>query len=196
MLTSSIAAFLDPDRLKALAEDLGCVSRTRKHHAGLMTIAAILSALRHGPDTEGRWLDAQSLYERLGGRRGGATAFRDKLRDLEPVFRELLRRRVLSLHENNRALRGRLSAFADVLIPDGCAFKIAAALAGIWPGTGTPAEFKLHAVYSARAGSPTCGAAPAASTTTRASARPPGCATRSTSGTWAIRTTTASSTRS
>lgn len=152
VLTSSIAAFLDPDRLKALAEDLGCVSRTRKHHAGLMTIAAILSALRHGPDTEGRWLDAQSLYERLGGRRGGATAFRDKLRDLEPVFRELLRRRVLSLQENNPALRGRLSAFADVLIPDGCAFKIASALAGIWPGTGTPAEFKLHAVYSVRAG--------------------------------------------
>ena len=152
VLTPSIASFLDPDRLKALAEDLGCVSRTRKHHAGLMTIAAILSALRHGPDTGGRWLDAQSLYERLGGRRGGATAFRDKLRDLEPVFRELLRRRVLSLQENNPALRGRLSAFADVLIPDGCAFKIASALAGIWPGTGTPAEFKLHAVYSVRAG--------------------------------------------
>lgn len=152
VLTSSIASFLDPDRLIALAEDLRCVARNRKHHAGLMVIAAILSALRHGPDTEGRWLDAQSLYERLGGRRGGATAFRDKLRDLEPVFRELLRRRVLSLQENNPALRGRLSAFADVLIPDGCAFKIAAALAGIWPGTGTPAEFKLHAVYSVRAG--------------------------------------------
>ena len=45
-----------------------------------------------------------------------------------------------------------MSAFADVLIPDGCAFKIAAALAGILPGTGTPAEFKLHAVYSVRAG--------------------------------------------
>jgi hypothetical protein len=96
VLTSSIASFLDPDRLIALAEDLRCVARNRKHHAGLMVIAAILSALRHGPDTEGRWLDAQSLYERLGGRRGGATAFRDKLRDLEPVFRELLRRRVLS----------------------------------------------------------------------------------------------------
>ena len=152
VLTSSIASFLDPDRLKALAEDLGCVQRTRLHHAGLMTIATILSALRHGPDTEGRWLDAQSLYERLGGPHGGATAFRDKLRDLEPVFRELLRRRVLSLQENNPALRGRLSAFADVLIPDGCAFKIAAALAGMWPGTGTPAEFKLHAVYSVRGG--------------------------------------------
>ena len=39
-----------------------------------------------------------------------------------------------------------------MLIPDGCAFKIASALAGVWPGTGTPAEFKLHAVYSVRAG--------------------------------------------
>lgn len=68
------------------------------------------------------------------------------------MFRVLLRRRVLALQENRPALQGRLSAFADVLIPDGCAFKIASALAGLWPGTGTPAEFKLHAVYSVRAG--------------------------------------------
>jgi putative transposase len=68
------------------------------------------------------------------------------------MFRELLHRRVLALQEGRPALQGRLSAFADVLIPDGCAFKIASALAGVWPGTGTPAEFKLHAVYSVRAG--------------------------------------------
>lgn len=152
VLTSSIGSFLDPDRLQGLAEDQGCVSRQVKHHAGLMAIALILSALRHGPDTEGRWLDAQGLYERLGGARGGSTGFRDKVRDLEPMFRVLLRRRVLALQEGRPALQGRMSSFADVLIPDGCAFKIASALAGIWPGTGTPAEFKLHAVYSIRAG--------------------------------------------
>lgn len=67
VLASSIGSFLDPDRLQALAEDLKCVERRVKHHAGLMAIALILSALRHGPDTEGRWLDAQTLYERLGG---------------------------------------------------------------------------------------------------------------------------------
>jgi hypothetical protein len=36
----------------------------------------------------------------------------------------------------------------DVLIPDGCAFKVARALSGLHPGTGTAAELKLHAVYS------------------------------------------------
>ena len=151
VLSSSIGAVLDPDRLQALAEDLGCVERARKHHAGLMTIALILSALRHGPDTQGRWLDAQSLYERLGGRHAGPSAFRAKVQALEPVLRELLGRRVRGLQENTPALEGRLSAFADVLIPDGCAFKVASALAGVWPGTGTPGEFKLHAVYSVRA---------------------------------------------
>lgn len=152
VLASSIGSFLDPDRLQALAEDQGCVERKVKHHAGLMAIALILSALRHGPDTEGRWLDAQTLYERLGGPHAGATAFRDKVRALEPMFRVLLRRRVLALQQGRPALQGRLSAFAEVLIPDGCAFKIASALAGVWPGTGTPAAFKLHAVYSVRAG--------------------------------------------
>jgi hypothetical protein len=38
-----------------------------------------------------------------------------------------------------------------VLIPDGCAFKLASLLAGIYPGTGQPAEMKLHAVYSVKA---------------------------------------------
>jgi putative transposase len=45
--------------------------------------------------------------------------------------------------------------FADVLVPDGCAFKVAAALSGVYAGTGTDAELKLHAVYSVRAGGPT-----------------------------------------
>ena len=42
--------------------------------------------------------------------------------------------------------------FADVRVPDGCAFKVAAALSGLYPGTGTDAELKPHAVYSVRAG--------------------------------------------
>ena len=32
------------------------------------------------------------------------------------------------------------------------AWPLESSLAGIWPGTETPAEFKLHAVYSVRAG--------------------------------------------
>jgi hypothetical protein len=51
-------------------------------------------------------------------------------------------------------LRDRLARFADVLIPDGCAFKLAAALSGLSQGTGTPAELKLHTVYSVRANGP------------------------------------------
>ncbi len=50
-------------------------------------------------------------------------------------------------------LRGRLARFTDVLIPDGCAFKLANALSGVYKGTGQPAEFKLHAIYSVGHGS-------------------------------------------
>lgn len=39
-----------------------------------------------------------------------------------------------------------------MLIPDGCAFKLANALSGVYRGTGQAAELKLHAVYSVRAG--------------------------------------------
>jgi hypothetical protein len=49
-------------------------------------------------------------------------------------------------------LSGRLATFADVIIPDGCAFKVASVLSGVHPGTGNPAELKLHAVYSVRTG--------------------------------------------
>ena len=49
-------------------------------------------------------------------------------------------------------LRGRLAHFADVLIPDGCGFKLAKALSGVYAGIGVPAQMKLHAVYSVAAG--------------------------------------------
>ena len=152
VLTSSIGSFLDPERLQAIAEDHGAVERRVKIHTGRLIVALILSALRHAPDTEGRWLDAHTLYDRLGGPPVKPTALRTKIQQLEPTMRVLLRRRVFALQEGTPALQGRLQNFADVLIPDGCAFKIASALAGILPGTGTPAEFKLHAVYSVRAG--------------------------------------------
>lgn len=151
LLAESWGSFLDPDRLQALAEDLGCAQRHRALHAGMLTIAVILAALQQGPDTQGRWLDAHALCERLGGGSVKPSALGEKIRALEPVFRILLHRRVVQLAAQRSALRGRLKDFADVLIPDGCAFKIAAALAGVSPGTSSPAEFKLHAVYSLRA---------------------------------------------
>lgn len=154
VLTTSIGSFLDAARLHALAWDLGCVARNRKHHAGLVTVALILSALQQGADTQGRWLDAQTIYERLGGRSTGPTSFRNALRKMEPLFRVLLRRRFETLGRDQPELRGRLRGFADVLMPDGCAFKIAAAMAGLYPGTSNAAEFKLHAVYSVRSNGP------------------------------------------
>ena len=118
VLTSSIGPFLDPDRLQALAEDLGCVHRNRDHHAGLVADALILSALQQGADTQGRWLDAQTVYERIGGKSTGPTSFRNTLRKLKPVFRELLRRRFETLGQQTPALQGRLRDFVDVLMPD------------------------------------------------------------------------------
>lgn len=145
---------LDPERILALAEDMRVTQRKRVHHAGLVIDSLILSALQRSTDTEGRWLDAQRTYEMLGGKRSGATSFRNQVRKLAPVMHRLLRRRLskLATRAQDDELRGRLEHFRDVLIPDACAFKIAKALSGVYPGTGTDAELKLHAIYSVGAG--------------------------------------------
>lgn len=145
---------LDPERILGLAEDMRVTRRKRVHHAGLVIDSLILSALQRSTDTEGRWLDAQRTYEMLGGKRSGTTSFRNQVRKLCPVMHRLLRRRlsVLAARATDDELRGRLQHFRDVLIADGCAFKIASALSGVYAGTGTDAELKLHAVYSVGAG--------------------------------------------
>jgi hypothetical protein len=101
----------------------------------------VLSAFERSTDTEGRWLDAQRTYEALGGPEAGK---------LLPVLSELLRRRTRQLAEQapTAALRGRLRDFTNVLVPDGCAFKVARALSGIYPGAGQDAELELHAVHN------------------------------------------------
>jgi len=150
----SALEMLDPALIEAQAEDMRLVERQRVHHAGLVVVALVLSALQRSTDTQGRWLDAQRTYESIGGARSGKTSFRNNVRKLVPLMNRMLRRRLVKLAERaqDNALRGRLMHFADVLVPDGCAFKLAVALSGMYPGTGTDAELKLHAVHSVRAG--------------------------------------------
>lgn len=145
---------LDPELILALAEDMRIARRKRVHHAGLVINSLILSALQRSTDTQGRWLDAQRTYEMLGGKRSGATSFVNQGRKLVPVMHRMLRRRLgkLAARADDAELRGRLQHFRDVLIPDGCAFKVAKALSGVYAGTGTDAELKLHAIYSVGAG--------------------------------------------
>jgi hypothetical protein len=145
-------SYLDPDRIDALAEDMRIVQRHRVHHAGLVATAFVVSAFDGGTDTEGRILDAWQTYKALGGTPSSETSFRRMAHKMAPVLKRLLKRRLRQLSKQaHPELRGRLESFADVLVPDGCAFKLAAALSGSYPGTGQPAEFKLHAIYSVRA---------------------------------------------
>jgi hypothetical protein len=150
----SVVAMLDPDRIEAIAEDMRLFERKRVHHAGFLVCAFILSAFERSTDTEGRLLDARMTYEQLGGPPSGKGSFRRMAHKLLPVCHELVRRRLQALAKTapDGAMRGRLAKLADVIIPDGCAFKLARALAGLYPGTGTAAELKLHAVYSVRTG--------------------------------------------
>lgn len=150
----SVLAMLDPDRIEALAEDMRLIERKRTHHAGLVVCAFVLSAFERSTDTEGRLLDARMTYEQLGGPRSGKTSFRNLAHKLLPAQHRLLHRRLNALAKvlPDEAMRGRLTGLADVLIADGCAFKLARALSGLYPGTGTVAELKLHAVYSVKAG--------------------------------------------
>jgi hypothetical protein len=122
------------------------------HHSGLLVCALVLSSFRQS-EVEGRWLDAAATYRDLGGPETGMTSIRNMGRKMLPVMQTMLRRRTKQLAEQAKTLelRGRLETFHDVLIPDGCAFKLASVLSGISPGTGQPAELKLHTVYSVKA---------------------------------------------
>lgn len=150
-------SMLDPDRIQAIGEDLGVVRKHRVHHAGMLVCAMILAALQRGSDFEGRWLDVQAVYRALGGPDSGSTSIRKMGRRMRAVMNELMRRRMAQLIAETRdvELCGRLREFRNVLIADGCAFKLASALSGIYPGTGQPAELKLHAVYNVKAGTAT-----------------------------------------
>lgn len=152
-IEQSLVSSLDPALIEALAADMGVIERQRTHHAGLVVCALIVSAFERSTDTEGRLLDARKTYEMLGGPASGKTSFRKQVHKLVPVLQELLRRRLHALAKasQDRRLGGRLRDFADILIPDGCAFKLAQCLSGVYAGTGTASELKLHAVYSVRA---------------------------------------------
>lgn len=154
VVEASALEMLDPDIIEAQAEDMRLIERRRVHHAGLLIVALVLSALQRSTDTQGRWLDAQRVYETIGGARSGKTSFRKNVQKLVPLMNRMLRRRLKKLaeHTPDGELRGRLMHFADVLVPDGCGFKLASALSGVYAGTSTDAALKLHAVYSVRAG--------------------------------------------
>jgi putative transposase len=155
VVESSAMSLLDPDRLQAIAEDLRVVERRRGYDAGLVAVSVVVSALQRSTDTEGRLADARRVYEMLGGGQTTESGFRKIARKIAPVLRELLNRRLATVAAGvaEPELRGRLSALGDVLIPDGCAFKLANTLAQTYAGTGQPSELKFHAVYSVRAGS-------------------------------------------
>ena len=154
VIESSAMSLLDPDRLQAIAEDLRVVERRRGYDVGLVVVSLILSALQRSTDTQGRLIDARRVYETLGGGPTRESGFRKVARKVGPVLRELLKRRLTALATTATSpeLRGRLSRFRDILIPDGCGFKLASALASSYGGTGQESEMKLHAVYSVRAG--------------------------------------------
>lgn len=154
VVEESALSLLDPRRIQATAEDLGVVKLRRVHHLGLLVTSLVLSALERQTDTSGRWLDAQAVYKQLGGPSAGKTSFRNRTRQSAPVLQAMLDRQMKNLSDetDDFELRGRLAAFANVLIPDGCAFKLASVLSGYYPGTGNPAELKLHAVYCVKTG--------------------------------------------
>ena len=154
IVEASALSLLDPRRIQAMAEDLGVVKLCRTHHMGLLVTSLVLSALERQTDTSGRWLDAQQVYKDLGGPHAGKTSFRNRTRQSAPVLQQMLDRQMKKLSDetDNVELRGRLAAFTNVLIPDGCAFKLASVLSGYSPGTGNPAELKLHAVYCVKTG--------------------------------------------
>jgi hypothetical protein len=68
------------------------------------------------------------------------------VRKLVPLMNGMLCGRLKKLAERtpDTELRGRLLQFAEVLVPDGCGFKIAGALSGVYAGTGTDRDEREH----------------------------------------------------
>lgn len=154
VVAGSALAMLDPARIEAMAEDMRVIQLKRTHHVGLLVCSVILSAIERKTDTSGRWLDAQTVYEELGGPETGKTSFRNQTRKMLPVMGRMLQEHVAQIARESKEheLRGRLREFSNLLVPDGCAFKLASVLSGMYPGTGTPSEIKLHAVYNLKMG--------------------------------------------
>src|SRR5262249_32067611 len=82
------------------------------------------------------------------------SGFRKAARKIGPVLQEVVKRRLGGLAKSTASpeLRGRLGLLREILVPDGCAFKLASKLAPTYAGTGQDSELKLHAVYAVRAG--------------------------------------------
>ena len=136
VVEQSALEMLDPALIEAQAEDMRLIERHRVHHAGLLTVALILSALQRSTDTEGRWLDAQRTYESIGGARSGKTSFRNNVRKLVPLMDRMLRRRLKKLAERtpDSELRGQQMDRSRARRGRGGA-KVATALSGLYPGT-------------------------------------------------------------
>nr|MBK7067722.1 hypothetical protein [Deltaproteobacteria bacterium] len=138
---------LDPDRIQAIAEDLGAVERRSVHHAGLAVCAWVLSAFERGTDTEVGISTPTGPTVNSAGARGSARPGAIFRPSSNPSFANCCpcaTRRWLA--RAPAALRGRLAAFTDVLIPDGCAFKLANALSGVYKGHRHGGGVQLHAI--------------------------------------------------
>lgn len=151
-LTERFAWFLAPVRINAIAEDLRAMERVRQFDLGVVVLSVILSALSRSSDTEGRVRDAFALYRQIHTTVNATDeGFRKAMGRSATVLLHLLQQWMREASSVMAPLRGRLSFFKDLLLTDSTCFKLARALAGALPGSGTTAALKLHAIYSVRA---------------------------------------------
>ena len=152
-LDERFAWFLDPVRLNAIGEDLRVIERQRDLNLGIVVISVILSALSRTSDSEGRVRDAFAVYRQIDTTTTVTDeAFRKALGRAAVVLLHLLQQWMREVDQEfaDTALRGRLAFFKDLLITDSTSFKLARAMVGALPGSGSSAAFKLHAIYSVR----------------------------------------------
>lgn len=74
----------------------------------------VLSALERGSDTEGRWLDIQTTYRRLGGPDSGATSTRKMGRRMTRVIKALMKRRMIDIAAKNQKRRTKAAKVANI----------------------------------------------------------------------------------
>jgi hypothetical protein len=143
-VASSTLSLLDPDRIEAIAEEHADCRAAPASPCWRSVCAVVLSAFEQGlPKGAG---SMRSGYMKSLAGLSGSTSFRNMGRRMFPVMQTMLRRRVEELirETESHVLKGRLAAFRDVLIPDGCV-QARQHLVRDPPGTGQPAELKLHA---------------------------------------------------
>lgn len=139
--------------LQELARETGAVVRARKVDAAVLFWSVVLG---FGSGKARTLAGLRRAYERAAGKRIEESSFFNRFNaGFAKMLRLAFQRALLSMAAPERALRGALGEFADVMLTDSSIVRLHAMLERCFAGCRTnhsPAALKLHAIMSVKGG--------------------------------------------